>query len=366
VDVNSRRVNMMPGRRTAGAAVLAVAVTTVLGAAPAGATDPPCTRTGTNGDDKIRGTGGRDVICAMGGDDLIFPGGGDDLVRAGTGKDTVVYRSAEGAVRANLKEGLAIAAGTDHLRAVEGVLGSRFADVLLGDRDPNLLDGGGGADELSGRAGDDVLVGGEHADRLLGGTGDDVEEGGPGPDRMRGGPGRDACYQGSGGGPHTSCHPEDIPDGNDSRSPMDLARVHVETGPNPIWRLTTFREWSIGGARDRAFFLVLIDALGGDDPDYTALVRSNGAQMLGTLFRTGPGGEFAVASLGVWRPDGRSVSVRVPFSLLERDGSRLVDARTATARWQAETLFNGPGCRQTCFDLAPSFASVAMARPMST
>lgn len=357
----------MRTRQMAGAVIGAVVTfggMVVTGIEPARADDPPCTITGTEEDDVLRGTGGPDVICGLGGNDTIFPAGGDDSVRAGTGKDTIVYRAAEAPVTVDLAAGTATAAGSDRFRGVEGAIGSRFADTLNGDEKGNRLEGGEGADEIAGREGDDVLVGGPRPDTLLGADGDDVIDGGNGDDTMGGGPGRDACYEGKGDGSGESCLGEVISDPNDSRGPLDLSEVRIEPGAEPVWRFTTFEPWSISGTRDRAFFLVLIDVLGDPDPDYNALVRSTGFQLVGTLFHTGPGGEFSVGSLAVSRPNGRSVAVRVPFSLMDEDPSRLVDGSTALARWQIQTVFNGEGCGGACFDLAPSFTSVATTRPL--
>jgi Ca2+-binding RTX toxin-like protein len=50
---------------------------------------PPCTITGTPGDDAIMGTAHRDVICAYGGSDTIAAGAGNDVIIAGPGSDRV-------------------------------------------------------------------------------------------------------------------------------------------------------------------------------------------------------------------------------------------------------------------------------------
>lgn len=105
---------------------------------------PPCTTTGTKGNDVLNGTNRSDVICGQGGNDKIDGKGGDDIIRSGSGKDKV--------------------------------------------------EGGRGNDAVKGGAGDDVLTGGGGADFL---------DGGPGSDTVRGGAGTDTCF----GGALSGCEP---------------------------------------------------------------------------------------------------------------------------------------------------------------
>ena len=50
---------------------------------------PPCTITGTTGNDAITGTPGPDVICTGAGNDIIASGDGNDIIRSGPGRDRV-------------------------------------------------------------------------------------------------------------------------------------------------------------------------------------------------------------------------------------------------------------------------------------
>jgi hypothetical protein len=123
---------------------------------------PPCTITGTPGNDVLRGTPGNDVICGLGGNDVIVGRGGDDI--------------------------LVGAAGADRLKAGPG------KDLLLGGAGRDRLEGGAGADVLEAGAGNDRLVGSAGADRLVGGKGADLLLARDGlRDRIDGGRGRDTA-----------------------------------------------------------------------------------------------------------------------------------------------------------------------------
>ncbi len=106
-----------------------------------GSSGPPCTITGTSGNDHLVGTAGDDVICGLDGNDTIMAGDGNDLVFGGDGIDLIKGEGGD--------------------------------DALLGEGDKDAIFGGAGADTLDGGDGNDVL----HAKD---GTSADVVEGGSG------------------------------------------------------------------------------------------------------------------------------------------------------------------------------------------
>ena len=95
---------------------------------------PPCTISGTTGNDVITGTSGDDVICSGAGNDVVRGGGGDDTVFGGPDNDTL--RGDSGSDR------LFGEAGTDAVNTGDGVRGNDSAN------------GGGGSDACSGDFGD--------------------------------------------------------------------------------------------------------------------------------------------------------------------------------------------------------------------
>jgi subtilisin family serine protease len=96
---------------------------------------PPCTRTGTAGNDMITGTSGNDVLCGGAGNDSFQPGLGSDIVFGGSGNDTVTPN-----------------AGNDRL------IGGDGNDSLSGGSDNDDIDGGPGNDTCEGGVGFDTAV----------------------------------------------------------------------------------------------------------------------------------------------------------------------------------------------------------------
>jgi Ca2+-binding RTX toxin-like protein len=84
---------------------------------------PPCTRTGTPGNDVLVGTGGIDVLCGLGGNDTLLGLGGNDELRGGDGNDLLVG-----------------GAGNDTMHGGAGT------DVLIGAPGIDVYDGGPGTD----------------------------------------------------------------------------------------------------------------------------------------------------------------------------------------------------------------------------
>jgi hypothetical protein len=54
-----------------------------------------------------------------------------------------------------------------------------------------------------------------------------------------------------------------------------------------------------------------------------------------------------------WRPNKRSVTVRVPLSMMYLGGPRRL-----TYRWRAQSMLTSSKCRRVCFDRAPNHTEV--------
>ena len=157
---------MQVQRWSAAGAVLAVAMTSVVIAAPAAKTcrGERATIVGTDEAEDLIGTSGDDVIVAGDGDDLVDARAGNDIVCGRGGFDLVL-----GGGGADLLDG---GDGDDNMR------GGKGDDVLLGRTDADSLAGGEGNDDLSGGPNEEPLL-----EDLIGGPGDDTMTGGPGLDR---------------------------------------------------------------------------------------------------------------------------------------------------------------------------------------
>jgi hypothetical protein len=140
----------------------------------------------------------------------------------------------------------------------------------------------------------------------------------------------------------------EVRDPNDTRGPLDVRRVSKLASVRPMWKIRTWRRWSVERVFDRGYVLVFLDTFGAPQDDYYALVFSDGRRMKGRLFRLrARRADWRVAYLRVWRADRRSVSVRV------RLGKTIVGRHRTSYFWRVETLVTGASCRRVCLDRAP-------------
>lgn len=142
-------------------------------------------------------------------------------------------------------------------------------------------------------------------------------------------------------------------DGNDTKGTMDVTRVETDGMARPRWRIATFASWRAIEIFDSGFALVRLDTYGGARFDYYALVRSNGNKLRASLWRDRrEKRDYRMRSLAVWRPDRRSLTVRVPLQQVR------VGERRLTYRWQVETLFTSAECSNVCIDFAPDAGGI--------
>src|SRR5437763_1778002 len=181
---------MLAGSRTVGAALLALVMAILVGAASSHAAveatcmGEPATIVGTENSDTLNGTEGEDVIAGLGGDDTISAGGGSDFVLAdpgndridggGSSGDTIDFAASPRRVSVNLGSGKASGFGADVVTGFEHVAGTKYADVLTGNAAANRLQGGAGNDRLLGGGGRDTLTGQQGRDFADGGPARDI------------------------------------------------------------------------------------------------------------------------------------------------------------------------------------------------
>lgn len=165
---------------------------------------PPCTITGTAGNDRLVGTSRNDVICGLGGndvligssgDDILIGGPGNDRLRGGPGDDQLVGGAGDDRIFGGLGDDVATGAdGNDHIEGNGGndnLSGGTGADTIAGHGGADLILGGVGSDRITGDSGDDIIVGDRGTDTISGGDGNDHIDGGGGRDILDGGLGND-------------------------------------------------------------------------------------------------------------------------------------------------------------------------------
>ena len=144
-----------------------------------------------------------------------------------------------------------------------------------------------------------------------------------------------------------------LADPRDTDGLLDIKEVRLHGKKRPMWKTITFPKWGTERVFDRGFALINLDARGDGHFEHYALVRSVGTGMRAELFRNRKRkSDYRIGSLNVWRPDRRSVSVRIPLRKL-----RVGDNR-AYYRWFVQTLMTGQACPRVCIDRAPNQGAI--------
>jgi hypothetical protein len=156
-----------------------------------------------------------------------------------------------------------------------------------------------------------------------------------------------------------SADPSVLTDPNDATG-LDISRVTLAADvPPPVWTIRTFRSWTIPKLWDRGYFMVELDTIGGAPPEYRAVARSNGKQMVGALYHVRSDGKsIQIAKLKTHKVDARTLSIRVPLSKLTFGPDR------TSYKWDVLTSYTSAKCGGgVCFDRAPDSGSVEQPLP---
>jgi hypothetical protein len=149
-----------------------------------------------------------------------------------------------------------------------------------------------------------------------------------------------------------TAHHVDVRDDDDVNGVLDIRRVTLYGRPS-TWNIVTYGRWRARSIWDRGFLLVAFNTLASARYDYYALIHSTGRRLQAELYRDrAKKRDYKVSSLRTWRPDRRSVKVRVPL------GKMTFGKKRRYYRWFAQSLLTGPDCRRTCLDLAPDRSGV--------
>ena len=144
-----------------------------------------------------------------------------------------------------------------------------------------------------------------------------------------------------------------VVDGSTTKGLLDirLTRNSGDQAAN-IW-IVTYQRWTLDAMWDMGYLLAWFDTEGDARYDYYVLARSDGRRMRGHLYRDNQSSkDRRVAKVTVWRPDKRTVRIRVPLELMEFSPERL------SYFWYAQTLFTGRRCRSVCLDRAPNYTGI--------
>lgn len=96
-------------------------------------------------------------------------------------------------------------------------------------------------------------------------------------------------------------------DPNDTPGPLDVRAVDFNHGAGPTrWRFTTFAGWTVGQIWDSGYLVVELDTRGDGQIDHRAVVRSDGSDLVATLYRVrADGRQVVVGGLDAGRAGSR-------------------------------------------------------------
>jgi hypothetical protein len=122
--------------------------------------------------------------------------------------------------------------------------------------------------------------------------------------------------------------------------------------------MATFERWTTTDIWDRGYVVVELDTKGDEAIDHLAVVRSDGRDLEGILYRIRrDGGQVAIGVVGADRDGARGAAVSVALRKLTIGSGR------TSYRWVVLTMFTGPGCPRTCVDLVPDEGMVEQLLP---
>ena len=148
-------------------------------------------------------------------------------------------------------------------------------------------------------------------------------------------------------------------DPNDTQGRLDVQAVEFDHDAKPVrWGIVTLARWTVHEMWDQGSFVVQLDTKGDDEIDFLAVVRSDGRQLVATLFAVRGGGTpKQIDELPVGKDGTRGATVAVALRKLTIGPNR------TSYFWSVLTTFTGPACRRTCFDRVPDEGMVEQPLP---
>lgn len=139
-------------------------------------------------------------------------------------------------------------------------------------------------------------------------------------------------------------------DPQDTSGLLDVRRVNLSGAlERPTFKTITFKRWTAKRLWDRGYVIVHLDASGDNRFEHYILVRSTGGRMAASLYRDRKNDvDVFVGDVDVWRPNKRSVAVRVKLARLNMPEQRTY------YRWFVKTLMLGNNCPTVCMDRVPN------------
>lgn len=148
-------------------------------------------------------------------------------------------------------------------------------------------------------------------------------------------------------------------DPNDTQGRLDVSAVELDHDARPMrWRIVTFATWTVHEMWDQGYLIVQLDTKGDEAIDHLVVVRSDGRNMVATLYAVrSDGTEKAIDELPVGKDGKRAAEVVVALRKLTIGSNR------TSYLWSVLTSFTGPACTRACFDRVPDEGMVEQLLP---
>jgi hypothetical protein len=147
-------------------------------------------------------------------------------------------------------------------------------------------------------------------------------------------------------------------DANDTRGPLDARAVRFTHGGAPRWQVQTFARWTVSEMWDHGYVVVELDTRADEAIDHLLVVRSDGRDLVATLYRVrSDGRQVALGPVESDKAGGRGAWVQVALHKLTIGSGR------TSYTWSVVTSFTGGGCPRTCLDRVPDAGTVEQLLP---
>jgi hypothetical protein len=147
-------------------------------------------------------------------------------------------------------------------------------------------------------------------------------------------------------------------DPNDTRGTLDARAVRFTHGEAPRWQVRTFARWTVNEIWDHGYLVVQLDTRADEAIDHLLLVRSDGRDLVATLYRVRTDGrQIALGPVESDKAGGRGAWVQVALHKLTIGSDR------TSYSWTVLTSFTGGGCPRTCLDRVPDSGMIEQLLP---
>jgi len=148
-------------------------------------------------------------------------------------------------------------------------------------------------------------------------------------------------------------------DPNDTSGRLDVVVIELDHDAKPgRWRIVTFGAWTVHDMWDQGYLVVQLDTKGDAAIDHLAVVRSDGRNLVATVYAVrSDGTEKVIGQLPAGKDGTRAATVAVALRKLTIGPNR------TSYFWSVLTSYTGSACPRTCIDHVPDEGMVEQLLP---